>query len=247
MLSIRNLSVRRAERTVLHAVSLGIGAGEIVGLLGANGAGKSSLVMAIAGELPVAEGSIELDGRSLRGLPPEAIRRLGVGAVPEGHPVLEPLSVRDNLRAAGSMLRPSELEEETASALALFPELVSRLNVAARNLSGGQKQMVCIAQALIARPRILLIDELSFGLAPVIVARLGQTLRRIAERGVGILLIEQFTTLALSLANEVHVLERGRLGFSGPAQALRDNPDILHGAYLARDAAVSAPTTREKT
>lgn len=247
MLSIRNLSVRRAERTVLQNVSLGIGDGEIVGLLGANGAGKSSLVMAIAGDLPVTEGSIELDGRSLCGLPPEAVRRLGVGAVPEGHPVLEPLSVRDNLRAAGSMLRPSELEEEIASALALFPELASRLTVAARNLSGGQKQMVCIAQALIARPRILLIDELSFGLAPVIVARLGQTLRRIAERGVGILLIEQFTTLALSLANEVHVLERGRLGFSGPAQALRDNPDILHGAYLARDAAVPAPTTREKT
>lgn len=233
MLSIRNLAVHRAGRQVLHDVSLVINDGEIVGLLGANGAGKSSLVLAIAGDLPVSGGSIELDGRSLLGRPPEAVRRLGVGVVPEGHPVLEPLSVRDNLRAAGSMLRASELETEIRSALDLFPELAERLHVAAHYLSGGQKQMVCIAQALIARPRILLIDELSFGLAPVVVVRLGQTLRRIAQRGVGILLIEQFTTLALSLASEVHVLERGWLGFSGPAQALRDNPEILHSAYLA--------------
>lgn len=241
MLSIRNVSVQRAERVVLQDVSLCIKEGEIVGLLGANGAGKSSLVMAIAGDLPVSDGSIDLDGRSLRGLPPEVIRRQGVGVVPEGHPVLEPLSVRDNLRAAGSMLRASELETEITATLQLFPELTARLHVTARNLSGGQKQMVCIAQALIARPGILLIDELSFGLAPVVVVRLGQTLRRIAQRGVGILLIEQFTTLALSLASEVHVLERGRLGFSGPAQALRENPQILHGAYLASGAAT--PTT----
>lgn len=243
MLSIRNLSVQRAGRAVLQDVSLGIKDGEIVGLLGANGAGKSSLVMAIAGDLPVNDGSIELDGRSLRGLPPEVIRRLGVGVVPEGHPVLDPLSVRDNLRAAGSMLRSSELEAEIASTLQMFPELTARLSVAARNLSGGQKQMVCIAQALIARPRILLIDELSFGLAPVVVVRLGQTLRRIVQRGVGILLIEQFTTLALSLASEVHVLERGRLGFSGSPQALRENPEILHGAYLASGAAARATAT----
>lgn len=242
MLSVRDLCVHRAGRLVLQDVSLRLEGGEIVGLLGANGAGKSSLVMTIAGDLPVSSGAIELDGTSLAGRPPEAVRRLGVGAVPEGHPVLEPLSVRDNLRAAGSMLRRQELEREIEAALDLFPELKARLDVAAHNLSGGQKQMVCIAQALIARPRILLIDELSFGLAPVIVVRLGEALRQIAQRGVGILLIEQFTTLALSLASVVHVLERGRLGFSGPAQALRDDPEILHGAYLASGAARAAKT-----
>lgn len=236
MLAVRNLSVHRAGRLVLQDVSLELKEGEVVGLLGANGAGKSTLVMAIAGDLSVSRGTIELDGMSLVGRAPEIVRRSGVGAVPEGHPVLEPLSVRDNLRAAGSMLRRAELDRQIASALELFPELEARLNVAAHNLSGGQKQMVCIAQALIARPRILLIDELSFGLAPVIVVRLGEALRKIAQQGVGILLIEQFTTLALSLASQVHVLERGRLGFSGPAEALRLHPEILHGAYLASGA-----------
>lgn len=244
MLSVRNLSVHRAGRQVLQDVSLAIKDGEIVGLLGANGAGKSSLVMAIAGDLAVSSGSIDLDGRSLLGQPPEAVRRLGVAVVPEGHPVLEPLSVRDNLRAAGSMLRASELDGEIRATLELFPELAARLHVAAHNLSGGQKQMVCIAQALIGRPRTLLIDELSFGLAPVIVVRLGQTLRKIAQRGVGILLIEQFTTLVLSLASEVHVLERGWLGFSGSAQALRNNPEILHNAYLASAAAPAVTAFR---
>jgi branched-chain amino acid transport system ATP-binding protein len=232
-LSIRDLVVHRGGRPVVHEVSLALRQGEVTGLVGANGAGKSTLVMAVAGALPVAGGQIELDGRSLLGLAPDAVRRRGVAVVPEGHHVLQSLSVLDNLRAAGSSLSRADLDREVAAALQVFPELEPRLTVGARDLSGGQKQMVAIAQALIARPRYLLIDELSFGLAPAIVLRLGDTIRAIAGRGVGILLIEQFTTLALALSSRAHVLERGRIVFSGTSDELRAHPEVLHGAYLA--------------
>jgi branched-chain amino acid transport system ATP-binding protein len=156
-----------------------------------------------------------------------------VAVVAEGHRVLGALSVMDNLRAAGSNLTLAELKREIDSALALFPELIARRKVLAHNLSGGQKQMVAIAQALIGRPDFLMVDELSFGLAPAIVLRLGETLRQIAARGVGVLLIEQFTTLALALSRRAHVMERGKLVFSGTPDELHRRPEILHGAYLA--------------
>lgn len=232
-LIIANLVVRRAGREVLHGISLALNRGEIAGLLGANGAGKSTLVMTIAGALPAETGDVTLGGASLLGLSPDAVRRRGVSIVAEGHRVLGALSVMDNLRAAGSNLTMAELKHEIDGALSLFPELTERRKVLAHNLSGGQKQMVAIAQALIGRPDFLLVDELSFGLAPAIVLRLGDTLRQIAERGVGVLLIEQFTTLALALSSRAHVMERGRIVFSGTPEALIQRPEILHSAYLA--------------
>jgi branched-chain amino acid transport system ATP-binding protein len=232
-LAIRDLVLHRGGRPVLHGVSLELRPGEVTGLVGANGAGKSSLVMAVAGALTITGGQVELDGASLVGLAPDAVRRRGVAVVPEGHHVLAGLTVLDNLRAAGSSFRRQELDREVAGALEVFPELKPRLAVGARDLSGGQKQMVAIAQALIARPRYLLIDELSFGLAPAIVVRLGETIRSVAARGVGILLIEQFTTLALALSSRAHVIERGRIVFSGTSDELRARPEVLHGAYLA--------------
>jgi branched-chain amino acid transport system ATP-binding protein len=234
-LLVRDLVVRRGGRQVLHGVSLAVNRGEIAGLLGANGAGKSSLVMTIAGALPSVGGSVQLDGAELLGRSPDAVRRCGIAVVAEGHRVLGALSVHDNLRAAGSNLGANALRGAIADALALFPELQPRLKLAAHNLSGGQKQMVAIAQALIASPAFLLVDELSFGLAPAIVLRLGETLRQIAACGVGILLIEQFTTLALALSSRAHVMERGRLVFSGTPDELHRRPEILHGAYLAGD------------
>jgi branched-chain amino acid transport system ATP-binding protein len=148
--------------------------------------------------------------------------------------------VRDNLAAAAMMHPRHEADREIEAALETFPELRARLSTAAQNLSGGQKQMVVIAQGMIARPRYLLIDELSFGLAPSIVNRLAETIQAIAARGVGILLIEQFTTLALSLAKTALVLERGELVFAGASEELRRNPEILHGAYLASGRGPSA-------
>lgn len=232
-LEVRDLIVERGGREVLHGVSLELRAGEVTALLGANGAGKSTLVATMAGVLPAKAGSVALDGVEMLGKAPEIVRRHGIAMVMEGHPVLNGISVLDNLRAAGLMHPRAQTEREVDAALALFPELRERREVAAQFLSGGQKQMVVIAQALICRPRYLLIDELSFGLAPAIVVRLGETIKAIADRGIGILLIEQFTTLALGLATRAYVMERGELVFAGAAEDLRQHPEILHGAYLA--------------
>jgi branched-chain amino acid transport system ATP-binding protein len=245
-LTVRNLFVSRGGRPVLRDISLNVPPGEITALLGANGAGKSTLVLTIAGVLPALRGRIACDGVELLGQSPDAVRRHGVALVLEGHPVLTGLSVRDNLAAAAMMHPRRDADHEIEAALETFPELRNRLSVAAQNLSGGQKQMVVIAQGMIARPRYLLIDELSFGLAPAVVNRLAETIQAIAARGVGILLIEQFTTLALSLAKTALVLERGELAFAGSSEELRRNPEILHGAYLAsgRGPAVDSAVTQ---
>ena len=181
---------------------------------------------------------MRLGSRVLTGSPAYAVRRQGVAVVSEGHPVLNGLSVQDNLRAAELMLSRTEADSEIAAALEIFPELKERLHVAAEHLSGGQKQMVNIAQALIARPKYLLIDELSFGLAPAVLVRLGEVIRDVAKRGVGVLLVEQFVTLALALASRAYVMERGQLVFEGPSKELEARPEILHGAYLATHAQV---------
>jgi branched-chain amino acid transport system ATP-binding protein len=241
-LTASNLFVARGGRPVLRDVSIEVAPGEITALLGANGAGKSTLVLTMAGILPALRGRVSCDGVELLGQPPDTVRRHGVALVLEGHPVLIGLSVRDNLNAAAMMHARRDADREVEAALDIFPELRSRLSTAAQNLSGGQKQMVVIAQAMIARPRYLLIDELSFGLAPSIVSRLAETIQAIAQRGVGILLIEQFTTLALSLSNRAYVMERGTVAFAGSSEELRRHPEILHGAYLASgQAAAVAP------
>jgi branched-chain amino acid transport system ATP-binding protein len=240
-LHVKDLVVLRGGREVLHGISLSLLPGEITALLGANGAGKSSLVMTMSGALPAKSGSVTLDGAEVLGHTPDAVRRMGIAIVLEGHPVLSNISVIDNLRASALMHSRREADQEVEAALEVFPELKPRLQLAAQNLSGGQKQMVVVAQALICRPKYLLIDELSFGLAPAIVQRLGETIAGIAARGVGILLIEQFTTLALNLANRVYVMERGDIAFSGNAEELRAHPEILHGAYLASGRAVATP------
>lgn len=232
-LVVRNLFVVRGGRPVLRDVSIAIPPGEITALLGANGAGKSTLVLTMAGVLPALSGDVSCDGAPLLGRSPDDVRCQGVALVLEGHPVLTGLSVRDNLAAAALMHSARDAEQEIEAVLEIFPELQQRLPVPAQLLSGGQKQMVVIAQAMISRPRYLLIDELSFGLAPAIVTRLSDTIRNIAARGIGILLIEQFTTLALGLAKRAYVMERGAVAFAGSSEELRQHPEILHGAYLA--------------
>ena len=146
--------------------------------------------------------------------------------------MLGALSVRDNLLAAALALPRREVDAALARVLAILPELAERLEQPGRSLSGGQKQMVCIAQALIVSPKVLVIYELSLGLAPLVVHRLADVVRASAEQGVGVLLIEQFTTLALSIAARACVLQRGRMVWSGAAQVLREQPDILQGSYL---------------
>jgi branched-chain amino acid transport system ATP-binding protein len=232
-LFISELAVQRGGKPIIHGVSLNIAPGKITALLGANGAGKSSLVLAIAGALPISGGDIVLDGKSIRGVRPEHVRRLGVAAVPEGHRVLTELTVEENLRVAGTHLPRNALDEAVEQALATFPELKERYGIRAGALSGGQQQMVVLAQAIIGRPRYILADELSFGLAPVVVARLVPVLEAFAAKGIGVLLIEQFTHIALKISHHAYVMERGRIRFSGEPVELERNPDILHSAYLA--------------
>jgi branched-chain amino acid transport system ATP-binding protein len=231
-LALSDLVVERGGRPVVHGVSLDIPEGEITALLGPNGAGKSSLVLAVGGMLRPARGRVTLDKLELAGKRPEKIRAAGVAVVPEGRRLLRELTVEDNLRVATYSLSAEDARTGREYAHELFPELDKRLEIPARSLSGGEQQMLVLAQALVSHPRFILIDELSLGLAPVIVQRLIPTIRTVAEFGVGVLLIEQFATVALGLAERAYVMDRGRIRFSGPAAELRESPERLQTAYL---------------
>jgi branched-chain amino acid transport system ATP-binding protein len=235
-LTLESFTVARNGRPVVSDVSISIPAGEVTALLGPNGAGKSSLVLGVAGVLKPESGTVKLDGDDLTGRRPERIRRAGVAVVPEGRRLLSELTVEDNLAVACYSLSREDARAGREWALELFPELQQRLDTSARSLSGGEQQMLVLSQALVSKPKVMLIDELSLGLAPVIIKRLIPTIRTVTESGVGVLLIEQFATIALGLAHRAYVLEGGRLRFSGLASELRDKPELLESAYLLRGA-----------
>jgi branched-chain amino acid transport system ATP-binding protein len=232
VLTIDNLVMVRGTKIAVNSIKLKVAPGRITVLLGPNGAGKTSTVLGIAGVVEPEFGEIWLDGVDLKGKDPDEIRRRGIATVPEGHQVLREMSVHDNLRVAGGDLSRSALSTAMEHTLALFPELQSRMTMAAGDLSGGQQQMVAIAQALMVKPRFLVIDELSFGLAPLIVARLVPVIRKIATDGIGVLLIEQFTQLALGLADHAYVMSRGEVSYDGAPDKLISDPGILHRAYF---------------
>jgi branched-chain amino acid transport system ATP-binding protein len=234
MLRVQGLTVARGGRNVVRDVSLEIPPGEVTALLGPNGAGKSSMVLAIGGVLKPVSGEVTLDGKNYAGRRPERIRGAGIAIVPEGRRLLPDLTVAENLRVATYTLSSAEAEAGHKRSLEMFPELEKRLGYAARSLSGGEQQMVVLAQALVSRPRYVIIDELSLGLAPVVVNRLVPTIKSVAESGIGVLLIEQFATVALGLANRAYIMEGGRIQFSGEARELREKPDLLQSAYLLR-------------
>ena len=233
-LQIVGLTVPRAGRVVLRDVSLDIPSGEVTTLLGPNGTGKSTLVLTVAGVLRPTSGKVLLGDQDLTKRRPERIRRAGVAVVPEGRRLLPELTVADNIRVATYALSADAAADGTAYVLELFPELERRWETTARLLSGGEQQMVVLAQALASRPSVLLVDELSLGLAPLVVKRLVPTLSAVAASGVGVLLIEQFAHVALGLANRAYILEGGRIRYSGTAQELKDRPELLHSAYLLR-------------
>lgn len=231
-LEIRDLHVARGGRPVLQGVSLDIPPGEITTLLGPNGAGKSTLVLAVGGALAPTGGSIALDGAELARLNPEKVRGHGVAVVPEGRKLLPNLTVEDNLKIATYNLSSDDARQGIAEAMDLFPELEKRWGYTARSLSGGEQQMLVLAQALASKPKVVLVDELSLGLAPVIVKRLMPVMEQMAEQGVGVLLIEQFAHVALALANKAYVLEGGEIQYSGTAKELRESPDLVEAAYM---------------
>jgi branched-chain amino acid transport system ATP-binding protein len=233
-LHLRDLSVERGGRAVVKDVSVEIEAGQVTTLLGPNGAGKSTLVLAVGGVLRPKTGAVLLGEADIAGRRPERIRRAGVAIVPEGRRLLADLTVEDNLRVASYALTGEQARVGRDRVLELFPQLGQRLTALARTLSGGEQQMVVLAQALISEPRYLLIDELSLGLAPVVVSRLIPVIASVAESGTGVLLIEQFATVALGLAHRAYIMEGGRIRFSGLASELRAHPELLSSAYLLR-------------
>jgi branched-chain amino acid transport system ATP-binding protein len=233
-LRIEGLCVPRAGRPVLIDVTITAPSGEVTALLGPNGTGKSTMVLSVAGILKATAGTVMLNEQDISKMRPEQVRGAGLAVVPEGRRLLKDLTVADNMRVATYMLDAAAAHEGTQYALELFPELRKLLDTPTRSLSGGEQQMVVLAQALASKPKALIVDELSLGLAPVVVKRLVPTLAAVAATGVAVLLIEQFAHVALGLATGAYVLENGQIRYSGTAVELQKNPELLHSAYLLR-------------
>ncbi len=230
-LVIEGLTIERGDREVVHGVDLRATTGEITALLGPNGAGKSSLVLALAGVLKAKRGTVSVGGVALGGKSPTAIRASGIATVPEGHRVLKDMTVGDNLRVASLLLPRNERANAIARVVEIFEELQPLSDRLAGSLSGGQQQMLAIGQALVAQPSFLVIDEMSLGLAPIVVRRLVPALRQIADSGVGVILIEQFTQIALDLATDAYAMAQGRIVLHAPAAELKQAPERLDEAY----------------
>ena len=223
MLNIRDLEVRYGSIAALRGVSLEVRAGEIVGVIGPNGAGKSTLLNAVAGSVKAAGGAIEFEGQSTLGKVPESIVRLGVSLVPEGRHIFTRLTVAENLALGATFRRDrTAIDADLESTLDLFPVLKQYYRSHAGKLSGGEQQMLAIGRALLARPRLLMLDEPSLGLAPIVVGRVFETMDQLRQRGVTILLIEQNAARTVELADRVYVLRSGRVEFSGVREDFED-------------------------
>ena len=243
LLIVRRLDAGYGDRQVLFGVDMDIREGQIVALLGTNGAGKSTLLKSISGVVEADGGAIVLDGRDITHAPPHEIAALGVAQVPGGAGVFGGLTVAENLQLAGWTQRRDQagVRAATESVLEMFPVLRDRADVAAADLSGGQQQMLAVAMAFIARPRVLLIDELSLGLAPVVVGQLLPVVQRLAADGVAVVLVEQSVNVALTIADRAYFMERGMIRFSGATADLLERPDLLRSVFLS--GAVEATTS----
>jgi branched-chain amino acid transport system ATP-binding protein len=236
-LVISNLSVDYGAVSVLHDISLTIREGELVTIVGANGAGKTTFLKTLAGVVAPAGGRIMLDGTEIGGRPSYWVARQGVVLVPEGRGIFGDQTVRDNL-VLGTLVRqdgrdPATVTRDLERTFDLFPPLRERLGDLAGGLSGGQQQMLALARGLMARPRVLLLDEPSLGLSPHLIQQIFGAIGRLRAEGLTILLVEQMAAQALALANRAYVLERGRIILEGPAATVRENPAVIQ-AYLGR-------------
>jgi branched-chain amino acid transport system ATP-binding protein len=247
LLMVRSVDAGYDGLPVLFGVDLDVGDGELVAILGTNGAGKSTLLRTISGLLTATAGEVIFDGRDITTVDPTRIVGLGIVQVPGGRSIFADLSVAENLQVAAwrYAASPDERAQAIEGALQHFPALRDRWDVAAGSLSGGEQQMLGLAQAFIARPRLLMIDELSLGLAPIVIDRLVEVVRAINERGTTVLLVEQSVTLALRLADRAIFMERGVVRFSGPASQLADRDDLVRAVFLDEGRA-APPTGRER-
>ncbi len=231
MLEIENLHVAYGEIRALRGISLRVGAGEIVALLGNNGAGKTTTLKAVSGLLVPAAGTINLAGDSLVRVPPHTIAARGVAHVPEGRRVFSRLSVEENLALGAYRRRDGGIAGDLERVFALFPRLRERREQVAGTLSGGEQQMLAIGRGLMLRPRILLLDEPSMGLAPLVVEQIFDAIRDINCEGTTVLLVEQNAFMALEIAGRAYVLEQGSVALEGSAEALRADESVRK-AYL---------------
>jgi branched-chain amino acid transport system ATP-binding protein len=231
VLSVDDVSSAYGRIEVLHGVTLHVDAGEIVTLIGANGAGKTTLMHAISGVQPITGGAIQFEGRSIEQLPAHARVAAGISQVPEGRQVFEPLSVKDNLRLGAWSRRSTDLRQDLVRVHQLFPMLEALRETPAGTLSGGQQQMLAIGRALMARPRLLLLDEPSMGLAPNLVDHVFGVIRSLKAEGMTILLVEQNAGGALEIADRAYVLETGKVALSGNAGDVRSDQRVRE-AYL---------------
>jgi len=240
LLLVRGIDAGYAGRQVLFGVDIDVKEGEIVALLGTNGAGKSTLLKAISGVVEADRGAVILDGRDITHAPPNEIAALGISQMPGGQGVFGSLTVGENLRMAGWTREGNDADAAIDDVLKTFPVLRERHSAAAADLSGGQQQMLALGMAFVAKPRVLLIDELSLGLAPVIVGQLLPLVRRLADDGVAVVLVEQSVNVALSIAERAYFMERGTIRFAGPTADLLNRPDLLRSVFLTD---VAAPGT----
>ena len=237
LLEVRGLEVRYGGIRAVKGVDLEVGEGELVCLIGANGAGKTSILKAICGLLPAAAGTVGYAGKAINGVPSYRLVRDGLVLVPEGRGIFGQLTVAENL-SMGAFAREDALEvkRDLDRMLALFPRLAERSGQSAGTLSGGEQQMLALGRALMSKPKLLLLDEPSMGLAPLMVAKIFEVVRGIAAEGVTILLVEQNARLALETASRAYVMESGTITLSGDAKELLADPRVRE-AYLGEEAA----------
>lgn len=231
-LRIKDLETGYGKAQVLFGMDLEVREGELVALLGANGAGKTTLLRTISGLIRPWRGRILWDGQDLAGLSPAKRARLGLGHVPEGRQLFPLMTVEENLRLGAAFLAPGREKEGFERVYTLFPRLAERKGQLAGTLSGGEQQMLAIARALMGFPKILLVDEPSLGLAPRLAEEVLRTLKRVAEEGVGVLLVEQNAALSLEVAARAYVMEHGRIVLQGTAPAVLEDPRVRE-AYLS--------------
>jgi len=231
ILAVEDLWVSYDRINAVRGVSFSVGAGEIVTLIGANGAGKSTILQAISGLLPVARGRVAFLEEDLLRLPAHLRVKQGVAHVPEGRGIFGNLTVLENLRLAAYLRRDGQIQGDLEGVFRLFPRLGERRHQWGNTLSGGEQQMLAVGRALMSRARLLLLDEPSMGLAPLLVREIFQVIRRINRQGTAILLVEQNANLALEVAHRAYILETGEIILSGPASELRHHPQVM-AAYL---------------
>jgi branched-chain amino acid transport system ATP-binding protein len=239
LLAVRGLRAGYGGIPVLFHLDLEVGEGEIVALLGANGAGKTTTLRALSGMIPPMAGSVALDGETVSGRPAQRLARMGIVHVPEGRGIFPTLEVDETLRLAAAMagLPRRAVTAAVDEVYATFPRLAARRGQAARTLSGGEQQMLALARGLVHRPRLLMIDEMSQGLAPTVVDALFALVAELPARGVSLLVVEQFVSRALSLASRAYVLEKGEVSYAGSAATLAGDEAFVRGSYLGNTSA----------